>query len=149
MLWHALLSILKSHDFSIQMQLQKCDFCHIQKKNNTYIYAMKFFASILFLYIMVLTALPSVRAIKVTFIGKYHSESQQSSCENNDPLDCQKGKIIMMLNFSPIQYFNESLPYFSAVSNSFETIKKEKLNYKKVFIDQYHNSIWQPPKIIA
>lgn len=110
---------------------------------------MKFFASILFLYIMVLTALPSVRAVKVTFIGKCHSESQQSSTENNYPLGCQKGKIIMMLNFSPIQYFNESLPYASAITHTFETIKKEKLNHKKVFIDQYHNNIWQPPKIIA
>lgn len=98
---------------------------------------------------MVLTALPSVRAVKVTFIGKCHSESQQPFPENKDPLGCQKGKIIMNLNFSPIQYFNESLPYTGAITFTFETIKKEKLNYKKVFIDQYHNKIWQPPKIIT
>ena len=61
---------------------------------------MKFFASILFLYIMVLTALPSVRAIKVTFIGKYHSESQQSSCENNDPLDWKNYHDAKFLSYS-------------------------------------------------
>jgi hypothetical protein len=110
---------------------------------------MKILASIFFLYIMALTALPSVRAIKVTFVGKCHSESHQRSPENNDPLGCQKGKIIMNLNFSPIQYFNESVPSFCVITHAFETIKKEKLNYKKVFIDQYHNSIWQPPKIIS
>jgi hypothetical protein len=97
---------------------------------------------------MALTVLPSVRAVKIT-MGKCLTATQKNSTDHSDTEGCQKGKIIMTLNFYPIQYFNDAVLYNAVVTNPFESIKKEKLNYKKFFIDQYHNSIWQPPKIIS
>lgn len=109
---------------------------------------MKIFASLLFIYIMALTALPSVRAIRITF-GKCHAATEQNTTENNDPAGCHKGKIIMTLNFSPIQYFNQAVVHNEPYSYALASLKKERSTYCKVFIDQYHNQIWQPPKIIS
>lgn len=111
--------------------------------------AMKIFASILFVYIMALTALPSVRAIRITFVGKCKAATEQKAADTADPAGCQKGKIIMTLNFSPIQYFNAPMVHSEPYSYALASVKKERLTYHKVFIDQYHNQIWQPPKIIS
>jgi hypothetical protein len=109
---------------------------------------MKVFASILFIYIIALTAIPSVRAVKIT-LQKYYPEAQNRKSENCDAMGCEKGKIIMTLSFSPSQYFNNSLLFTTPILHSFALTAKEKLNYKSNFIDQYHNSIWQPPKILS
>jgi hypothetical protein len=109
---------------------------------------MKVFASILFIYIIALTAIPSVRAIKIT-LQKYCSESQNKKFENCDAMGCEKGKIIMTLSFSPSQYLDDALLMRTPILHSFALTTKEKRNYKNNFIDQYHNSIWQPPKILS
>jgi hypothetical protein len=107
---------------------------------------MKFFAYLLCFYLTILTALPSVRVMKMEFF-----EKNQSSCKtNNDSQSsCERGNVIMNLNFSPSQCINAQFIPFILVIPLFEPIKKEKSNYEKIFISQYISSIWQPPKFIS
>lgn len=107
---------------------------------------MKVFACLWFLYIIAATALPSVRAVKHTFFKKCQSESHQNTSTNSDPLECDKGKFILNLNFTPVQCVKEQFVDTTAVLHLFETIKIEKSYYEKIFIDQYGNTIWHPPK---
>ncbi|MFN8274739.1 MAG: hypothetical protein U0X58_07660 [Flavobacteriaceae bacterium] len=109
---------------------------------------MKIFASILIIYILALTALPSVRAIRVT-MSNCPAAAQHHSTDNSDSEECPRGKFIMTLNFSPLQYFNHALPLESALSYRLMVVQNDRLVYTKVFIDQYYNQIWQPPKIIS
>lgn len=110
---------------------------------------MKFFAYILCFYLTILTALPSVRVLKMQFIKKNQSACSTTNTNDNSQSSCEKGNFIMNLNFSPTQCIKEQFIPFVSVTPLFETIKKEKSNYEKIFISQYFNSIWQPPKIIS
>lgn len=108
---------------------------------------MKFFAYILCLYLITLTVLPSVKALKMQFVEKCQSADQQNSA-NHETSGCEKGKFVMNLNFSPVQFINEQFLQNTSIVLLLESIKKENLSYEKVFISKYKNSIWQPPKII-
>lgn len=107
---------------------------------------MKFFAYIISFYIIALTVLPTVRAIKKTYAEK--CQTSWSKNNDNQPDGCEKGKIVMSLNFSPIQFVGEFRFLLKPSFNEFETIKIKNSNYKKIFIDQFQHKIWQPPKII-
>ena len=103
---------------------------------------MKFSVHILCIYLLLLVALPSVRAIKMLA-----SEKCEQTCHNLDSESsgCEKGKIIMSLNFSPVQFVAELDFSAEILSPEFNT-EKEKSNYEKIFIPKYQHSIWHPPK---
>jgi hypothetical protein len=104
---------------------------------------MKIFASIMCFFIIAVTVLPSVRAIKKTF-----GESCNHKSANNEvPYSCEKEKIISNLSFNPLQIVDGNQLFITLTVHLFETSEKGKSNHKKIFIDQFQNKIWQPPKI--
>jgi peroxiredoxin len=103
---------------------------------------MKWITCILFIYLMALTTLPSVRAIKM-----FVSQEFQNTCHNAEESNsgCEKGKVIMNLNFSPSQFVTEiSLKEIILISDFYT--EKEQSSYEKIFISKYQQSIWHPPK---
>jgi hypothetical protein len=103
---------------------------------------MKFSVHILCVYLLLLVSLPSVRAMKMLA-----SENCEQTCHNSDSESsgCEKGKIIMNLNFSPTQFVAEiSLKEIILIPDFYT--EKEKSNYEKIFIPKYQHSIWHPPK---
>ena len=103
---------------------------------------MKWITYILFIYLMALTTLPSVRAIKM-----FVSQEFQNTCHNAEESNsgCEKGKAIMNLNFSPSQFVTEiSLKEIILISDFYT--EKEQSSYEKIFISKYQQSIWHPPK---
>ena len=105
---------------------------------------MKFLVHILCVYLLLLVALPSVRAMKMLV-----SENCEQTCHNSDSESsgCEKGKIIMSLNFSPVQFVAE-LVFKPEITFSEFQIEKEKSNYEKIFFSKYQHSIWHPPKVV-
>ena len=109
---------------------------------------MKFFAPIFCFYLFALTALPSVRAIKMQFSEKCKSSCQKNTSNNEESSSCDKGKIIMNLSFNPV-YYETSQSLNNCKKNIFIQIaKEENTTYKKVFISQFKGYIWHPPKIL-
>ena len=104
---------------------------------------MKFSVHILCFYLLLLVALPSVRAIKMVVNDKCEKTCHTSS--SSESSGCEKGKIIMSLNFSPVQFVGE-LDFKPEITFPDFKIEKEKSNYEKIFISKYQNSIWHPPK---
>lgn len=106
---------------------------------------MKFFTCIICFYLAVLTVLPSVRAVKMQFAEKCQS-SDQLTDPNAETSGCEKGQLVMKLNFSPVQFINTPLVVNTTVIALFEPSEQHNLSYEKVFISTYNNTIWQPPK---
>lgn len=108
---------------------------------------MKFIASLFCFYLFALTALPSVRALKMQFSEQCKNSCQKDNSSTDEPSGCEKGKIIMSLSFNPVLYETSK----SAVADKLNVFtirtKKENTIYKNVFISKYNSSIWQPPKI--
>ena len=103
---------------------------------------MKFSVHILCFYLLLLLTLPSVRAMKM-----FVSQECQNTCHNAEESNsgCEKGKVIMNLNFSPTQFVAEiSLKEIILIPDFYT--EKEKSNYEKIFIPKYQYSIWHPPK---
>lgn len=110
---------------------------------------MKFFAYILCFYLVALTTLPSVRAMKIQFSEKHQSSCQKNNTKTGEPSGCEKGKIIMNLSFNPVHH-TISQSFLNTDKISFIEIPgKGNIIYTAVFISQYKNSIWQPPKIFC
>ena len=65
---------------------------------------MKFLVYIFCFYLFALTALPSVRAIKMQFSENCQSSCQKNTSNTDEPSGCEKGKIIMNLSFYPVYY---------------------------------------------
>jgi hypothetical protein len=108
---------------------------------------MKLFAITFCFYLTALMALPSVRVIKMQLSETCKSSScENSNFENNG--GCEKGKIIMSLSFTPVNYIHSKL-YKSPVKTVVISSKKDKIYYRENLISKYQNSIWQPPKIIS
>lgn len=104
---------------------------------------MKFLTYLLFFYLMTLNTLPSVRAIKMLV-----SSECGTSCHSSESSGCEKSKIIMGLNFSPIQFVAEiSLKEINSTPEFYS--EKQKSNYEKIFIPKYQHSIWHPPKFFV
>jgi len=75
------------------------------------------------------------------------SQKCQNTCHNSKKSNsgCEKGKVIMNLNFNPTQFITEiSLKEIVLISDFYT--EKEKSNVKKIFIPKYQHSIWHPPK---
>lgn len=92
-------------------------------------------------------ALPSVRVIKM----QLSETCKSSSCSKSDFKSgggCEKGKIIMSLSFTPVNYLQSKL-YKSPLKTVVISSKKDKIYYQENLISKYQNSIWQPPKIIS
>lgn len=103
---------------------------------------MKFSVHMLCFYLLLLLTLPSVRAMKM-----FVSQECQNTCHNAEESNsgCEKGKVIMNLNFSPTQFVAEiSLKEIILIPDFYT--EKEKSNYEKIFIPKYQYSIWHPPK---
>ncbi|WP_445718868.1 hypothetical protein [Flavobacterium sp.] len=77
----------------------------------------------------------------------FSSENCEQTCHNSntESSGCEKGKIIMNLNFSPVQFVAE-LDFKPEITFSEFKLEKEKSNYEKIFISKYQHSIWHPPK---
>ena len=103
---------------------------------------MKFLVHILCFYLLLLVTLPSVRAVKMLASENCEQTCNKSGSESSG---CEKGKIIMSLNFSPVQFVAELDFSPEILSPEFNT-EKEKSNYEKIFIPKYQHSIWHPPK---
>lgn len=108
---------------------------------------MRVFAILFCFYLTALMALPSVRVIKMQLSETCKSSSCNSSNFENGG-GCEKGKIIMSLSFTPVNYLQSKL-YKIPVKTIDITSKKEKIYYQENLISKYQNSIWQPPKIIS
>lgn len=98
---------------------------------------MKFTIKIVLFYLIVLIALPTIRVIKLSIY--------ESVCDNSIPTECEKGKFIMSLNFSPVQCVSELIFKPELLITEFNLIK-EQSTYEKIFISKYQQSIWHPPK---
>lgn len=101
---------------------------------------MKFKVYILFCYLFILTALPSVRAVKLQL-----ANNCEQSCSNSEKSDCENGKFVMSLNFSPVQFVNEFTYTFKEIITDFDLIKETSF-YESFFISAFQNTIWHPPK---
>lgn len=91
-------------------------------------------------------ALPSVRVLKMQWNESCISSFTKSDFDTDK--NCEKGKIIMSLNFTPVSYITTNI-YIATPQNFVITSKKEKIFYHKNFISKYQNTIWQPPKIMS
>lgn len=100
---------------------------------------MKYFAYIICFYILALTVLPSVRAIKHDYIEK---------CKSLEEKGCEKSKFITNLNFSPIQIINELSVLNKSSLHLLVSKSTVNLVYNKIFIDNFQNNYWQPPRDI-
>lgn len=105
---------------------------------------MKFSAVFLCFYFAALTVLPSVRAVKMHF-----AENCTINTEKGEPTGCEKGKILMNLNFNPVQFVPSAINLKSEKADFIEIRNNEAIRYVKVFIAQYKSAIWQPPKIFS
>jgi len=95
-----------------------------------------------------LTALPSVRAMKLQFIGQCQSHCTKEMQKTTEPGGCEKGKIIMSLSFNPVQYTTTTwIP--ATTTLVVPTTKEQITSFKKVFLSRFKDAIWQPPKISA
>ena len=103
---------------------------------------MKFLVHILCFYLLLLVTLPSVRAMKMLASENCEQTCNKSGSESSG---CEKGKIIMSLNFSPVQFVSE-FNFKPEITFSEFQIDKEQSNYEKIFISKYQHSIWHPPK---
>ena len=103
---------------------------------------MKFLVHILSFYLLLLVTLPSVRAMKMLASENCEQTCHKSGSESSG---CEKGKIIMSLNFSPVQFISE-FNFKPEITFPEFQIEKEKSNYEKIFISKYQHSIWHPPK---
>ncbi|WP_143000921.1 hypothetical protein [Flavobacterium saliperosum] len=106
---------------------------------------MKFLVYIVCAYLIVLTALPSVRSVKLHHIGSKALSCEKKSSSSSFPEGCEKSKFITSLNFSPLQFVSELRltpdPFILEAA-----IGKNQSHYEKIFIPKYQNTIWHPPK---
>jgi hypothetical protein len=101
---------------------------------------MKIKVYILFIYLIGITALPSVRAMKLQFVTNC-----EQAFNNAEEEQCENGNFVMNLNFSPTQFVAEISLKQLFYSLDFPT-EKQKSNYEKIFISKYQDTIWHPPK---
>mgnify|MGYP006146598553 CR=1 FL=1 len=91
-------------------------------------------------YLVVLTVLPSVRAVKVLL-----GNSCEMSCQKSEDSGCDKGKFVMSLNFSPVQFVKEISIYLAIYLIPLK--EKKEILYRKFLVSNYFSNIWHPPKI--
>lgn len=71
----------------------------------------------------------------------------EQSCDGLEKNNCEKGKFVMSLNFSPLQIVKSF--YYTLDLDFLDFKLKEKTSfYKSFMISIYQKSIWNPPKKI-
>lgn len=95
---------------------------------------------ILLFYLFAITALPSVRAVKVMLCTKTESSCSKTSNE------CETGNFVMTLSFNSIQFVKEQLVLLTV--HNFEINNKSVFFYVKHFFPSYYGFFWHPPKIV-
>lgn len=90
--------------------------------------------------------MPTVRVVKLHFAEKCESTCKKNSSDKETaPSGCSKEKCFLNLNFNPGQFIVQQIQKISLKRlTDFE--KNNNLSYKKVFISNYKNTIWHPPK---
>ena len=83
-----------------------------------------------------------MRAMKVQF-----GDSCKMTCQKTEDSGCEKGKFVMSLNFSPVQFVKE-INYDLAINFIVTDKKSVKSYYETFFNSNYQNSIWHPPKFL-
>lgn len=108
---------------------------------------MKIFGFFICIYFTILTALPTVRLIKIHLHKKCQSSFVKSNSKNNANNGCQKEKCIIDLTFNSSAFLNMNQNYsFKTSFIPFKIIEKSECH--KIFIPQYSATIWQPPENI-
>lgn len=103
---------------------------------------MKTKVYLLFIYLVVLTALPSVRAVKLQYVN-----NTEHNCNDSGQDECENGKFVMSLNFSPLQIIKSYNHSSNLNIDLFDfELKNESSFYDAFFVSKYQNSIWHPPK---
>jgi hypothetical protein len=105
---------------------------------------MKTLARILSFYFLFLITVPTIKVVK-SQLGRNCAESCQKEMKGATPKGCQKGKCILNFNFNTGQFIVQQIQSVS-FNSAFEIVEKGSLSYEKVFIDNYKNTIWHPPK---
>lgn len=109
---------------------------------------MKFFALFICFYFTTLTALPTVRVIKLYFAENCQSSCGKSTTKKSTSDDhCQKEKCILNTAFNYTSFLVLNQTY------NFKTLlvplkQVEKAVYHKIFIPKYRVVIWQPPETV-
>lgn len=93
-------------------------------------------------YFTLLIAIPTLKVAKSQFgCGSSCSKEQKNSI----PKSCGKEKCILNFNFNASQFIVEKI--LNINSNGIIKIEREKaLAYPEIFISNYKNNIWHPPK---
>lgn len=107
---------------------------------------MKLLAFTLCSYLIVLTGLPSAKAIKMTYF-----ETCQMSCSSNDsdndlPNGCGKEKCLLNFNFNSTTFLVFSTDY-QLQKQFVSPIVKEKIQYHNNLKSKFRVTIWQPPEV--
>ena len=93
---------------------------------------MKFLVHIICFYLLLLVTLPSVRAVKMLVNENCEQTCNKSGTESSG---CEKGKIIMSLNFSPVQFVAE-LDFKPEITfPEFKMKKKSRTTSKSLFLN--------------
>ena len=72
------------------------------------------------------------------------SNNCEMSCQKSEDSHCDKGKFVMSLNFSPVQFVKEISIYPSIY---FIPLKERtEVFYRKFLVSNYFSNIWHPPK---
>jgi len=109
---------------------------------------MRLFAFTLCFYLIGLTFLPSVRAIKMTYF-----ESCQMSCSSNDsdsdlPNGCGKEKCLLNFNLNSATFLVFNTDY--QLPKEFVCLTlKEKILYHNNLTSNFNVTIWQPPESLV
>lgn len=100
--------------------------------------------TIISLYFLFLMAIPTIKVVK-SELGSGCAEACQKEKKNEIPKGCQKEKCILNLNFNTGQFIVQQVQHIN-FNGAFEFENKDSLSYEKVFIPNYRNTIWHPPK---
>jgi hypothetical protein len=104
---------------------------------------MKTWTAIFSLYFLFLLAIPTLKVVKSELGCKNSCCKEQKS---EIPKGCQKEKCLFNLSYSTGHFIVQQIQKI-VLHDSFATISKNDLSYEKVFIPNYKNSIWHPPKV--
>jgi hypothetical protein len=105
---------------------------------------MKTLARILSFYFLILIAIPAIKVVKSQLESNCSAICHKENRSVN-PKGCQKGKCILNFNFGTGQFIVQQIQSVS-FNTDFEIADKDNLSYEKVFIANYKNIIWHPPK---
>jgi hypothetical protein len=93
-----------------------------------------------------LTALPTVKVIKMTLAENCHSSCCGKGADKAMPNGCQKDKCVLNINFNNATFLVFNTDY-QLLSTVFYHSAKEKSQYHNNLISNFSVTIWQPPEL--